>query len=124
MGEEERDVITSPKAKLLNLILGQSDFVKKQNDIVLFKSKFLRDYNQLNDEDPWWYYCIETDIKLLPTFVFELAAAFVERGDYFSIMEIICNQRGKKSDDGDKWVDEYSGWTIRQIAAESDEGYE
>jgi hypothetical protein len=124
MGEEERDVITSPKAKLLNLILGQSDFVKKQNDIVLFKSKFLRDYNQLNDEDPWWYYCIETDIKLLPTFVFELAAAFVERGDYFSIMEIICNQRGKKSDDGDKWVDEYSGWTIRQIAAESDEGYD
>ena len=53
ISEKELDRKTSPYMKLCNLIVGQSDFVKQQNDIVVFADKFCRsgDLNMPNVND-------------------------------------------------------------------------
>lgn len=122
--DEENDIVISPYEKLRNIILGQSDFVKKQNDILRFSLKFTRTSTSEN-EDPNWLYCIKTNAKLLPSFFNTLAACFVEDpGDYKNKMEQVIKEIGVLSDDGDSWVDKHSGYIIRKIDFDVDEGYE
>lgn len=120
----ERDIIISPNASVRDLILGQSDFVKKQNDIIRFKNSFARSAN--GDENTFWFYCIETQTKLLPTFIFTLAEAFVGQNidHYTRILDRTCAERGTVSDDGNSWVDKFSGYEIRSIEFDTDEGFE
>ena len=104
--------------------MGQSDFVKKQNDILRFSLKFTRT-STTEDEDANWLYCIKTNAKLLPSFFYTLAACFVEDpGDYRNKMEQVIKEIGVLSDDGDSWVDKHSGYIIRKIDFDVDEGYE
>jgi hypothetical protein len=119
---EETDIIISPHAKLLDIILGQGDFVKKQNDIVRFVTKYTRQHLVLNNENENWLYCIDTSTKLLPTFVSKLASVFVENGDYYEAMTIIKNDQGIDIDD--RTVDKHSGWEIEKIMMSSEEGFE
>ena len=122
IGVEETDAILSPHIKLLDTILGQSDMVKKQNDIVRFVNKYTRPAMALKDEDEYWLYCIDTNTKLLPTFVFKLASVFIENGDYMETITNIKNDQGVDIDN--KTVDKHSGWEIEKIALNTDEGYE
>ena len=39
------------------------------------------------------------------------------------MLDHICAQQGTKSDDGDKWIDKYSGYTIKMIEFNGDEEY-
>ena len=119
----------SPYMKLLNLIMGQSDFVKKQTDLVQFAIRFTRDANDAppsnSGEDSHWRYCIETNVKLLPAFLYTLASCFVNNPtDYQQKVSYIIKENGALSDDGDAWVDKYSGYVIRQIDLDVDEGYD
>ena len=118
---EVEEPIRSPHTRLLEIILNQSDFAKKQGDIIQFCYKFTRDPNI--DENQYWRYCIETDTKLIPMFLFTLAGVFIEGKDYLYHLEQICANQGKLSDDGDKWVDEHSGYIIRNIDYSTEEGY-
>ena len=121
----------SPYMKLCNLIVGQSDFVKQQNDIALFADKFCRpgDPNlpNVNDgemENIWWFYCKETDTKLIPSFRVILARTFVRRPEkYEKQMENIIKSIGKLGDNGDAWVDEHSGEVIRYIDFDVSDGF-
>lgn len=121
----------SPYVKLCNLIVGQSDFVKQQNDIVLFADKFCRPGNlnspNVNDgdmEDIWWFYCKETDTKLIPSFRVLLARTFVRKPEkYEKQMENIIKMIGKLGDNGDAWVDEHSGEVIRYIDFDVSDGF-
>lgn len=69
----------SPYLKIRNLILGEGDFVKKQHDIIRFVNAFTRKaittgLGPLGDiETPHWLYCIATNVKLLPTFKYNMA---------------------------------------------------
>ena len=127
-GVAERNIVVSPSASVRDLILGQSDFVKKQNDIIRFKHRFARSPNE--DEDQYWFYCPETQTKLLPTFVFTLAEAFTSQQnsgnmeEYKQALDKICADRGTVSEDGNSWVDKHSGYEIRSIEFDTDEGYE
>jgi ElaB/YqjD/DUF883 family membrane-anchored ribosome-binding protein len=122
--DEENDIVISPYEKLRNIILGQSDFVKKQNDILRFSLKFTRTSNN-EEEDIHWLYCIKTNAKLLPSFLHTLAASFVEDPtNYLKTMERVIKDIGALSDDGDSWVDKHSGYTIRKIDYDIDEGYD
>ena len=38
--------------------------------------------------------------------------------------DIICAEQGTLSDDGDKWIDKYSGYTIKSIDLNEEEGYD
>lgn len=137
------DIVVSPFLKLRDMILGQSDFVKKQNDIVRFATRFTREPVITPDlpvasslsaaglpvaaglEDPHWRYCIETNTKLLPNFLYVLASQFIEEPSrYIQRMDEIIKTNGSLSDDGDAWVDKFSGYVIRKIDYDVDEGYE
>jgi hypothetical protein len=103
----------SPVEGLRDLILAQGDLVKRQGDIVRFVARYTRTANP--DEDEHWLYCSETETKLLPVFVAKLATVFVEHGDYLAALGAVCRRQGTLSDDGDAWVDKYSGYTITNV---------
>lgn len=117
------DIVISPYSELFNRILGQSDLSKRMVDINRFIETFTRSNNpDDNTESEFWYYCIETDTKLVPTFFGELALAFLFTNNFSYELDRICRERGEISDDGDKWVDKYSGYTIRMIDMNTEEG--
>ena len=124
----ERNIVVSPYSSMRDIILGQSDFVKRQNDIIRFKHSFTR--SAAGEEDQFWFYCIETQTKLLPTFIFTLAEAFASQQaannleEYKRALDKVCAERGTISEDGNTWVDKHSGYEIRTIEFDTDEGYE
>lgn len=134
MGKEDdskTNRIISPNAKLLNLILSQSDFVKKQMDTIRFVNTYTRPAISENfgplgvKESGHWLYCLKTNTPLLPIFKFTMASAYMtDTSNYNHFVDLLISEVGKLSDDGHLWIDEHSGWTIRAIDDEYDEGYE
>jgi hypothetical protein len=64
----------------------------------------------------------------LPTFFVEIAEAFIKNEDYYSdavinIIDIICTDQGTISEDGNTWVDKYSGYIIRNIDLNTEEEF-
>jgi hypothetical protein len=121
----------SPYQQLIDLIMGQKDFVKKQNYIIQFVEKYARSsvngFGPLNEKEmPEWLYCKETGVRLLPTFVFNLASTFVTYGQnaYVNSVKYLRSEIGKESDDSDWVVDKNSGWPICRTDFSVDEGYE
>jgi hypothetical protein len=129
-GDFDNDIIVSPYNKLKDLILGQSNMTKRQNDIVKFAIRFTREANETDGakgDEHWrhWRYCLKTNVKLLPNFLYRLAACWVEDHDNFMrVMDEIIKESGKLSDDGDSWVDEHSGYVICPRDFDVEEGYE
>jgi hypothetical protein len=131
LANEVNQIVVSPNAKLKDLILGQNDFIKKQRDIIQFVSLFCYEGNpatpNANDgemEDEWWLYCKETNTKLLPKFYSILAFTFINNASkYEETLEELKRKIGKRSDDGDAWVDEHSGEIICYIDLDDTEGY-
>jgi hypothetical protein len=129
--DEIKDKKISPYAKLRDLIMGQNDFIKRQNDIVRFVSLYCYEGNpsvpNVNDgemEDEWWLYCNETNTKLLPKFHYILATTFINNNSkYDDVLNDLKRTIGKISDDGDAWVDEHSGEVICPIDLDVSEGY-
>jgi len=123
---DEVDVLHSPYDHLRDMILGQTDFSKRQNDIVQFTINCCTDvsskYNGTEGYD-YWLYCIVTGYKLLPRFVSKLASVYIEGDNYLEEVFKICNDQGEMSDDGDAWVDKYSGYKITNIDFDTEEGY-
>lgn len=120
---DREEVIQSPYIELRSLILGQDDFIKKQQDIVKFFHTFCREPLESLDEHQYWKYCKETNTKLLPSFLYELANCYVSGGDYTLKMEEICHIHGTRSDSGNMIEDKYSGFMIRMIEYSDEEGY-
>ena len=129
---DETIKVTSPYQSLRDSILGQSDFIKKQNDIIQFCGKFTRySYEDRADiqngelESKYWLYCKDTNTKLLPTFFYTLAKVLLQNINiYDTTMNNIIKDQGAISDDGDNWVDKHSGYVIKAIDWETDEGYD
>jgi hypothetical protein len=123
--------IFSPYTKLKDLIIGQSDFVKKQKDIIRFVQLYCREGNanvpNINDsemESEWWLYCKETNTKLIPIFRYTLATTFITNNDkYDDVLSELIKNIGVLSDDGSSWVDKHSGEVIGFIDFDSTEGY-
>lgn len=128
---EDDRIVISPRASLRDMILGQNDYVKKQFDIIRFVKSYTRAANPTLKEDPWWLYCIQTNEKLLPTFLETIAAAFIQSftggGNGVNLSEVIdtiCSNQGTSSSDGESWVDKHSGYIIKKIEHNTDEGYD
>ena len=116
------DQVESPHIGLRDKILGLADFSQRQNFICQFTVKFTRP--AYDGEDKWWKYCNDTNTKLLPTFIYDMADAYVNDDNYIERVENICKDQGKLSDDGEAWVDKYSGYFIRYIEFDTEEGYD
>ena len=95
--------IVSPYETIKENILQINDFVEKQRLIIEFKSEYCR--QAIKDEDKYWFYCKQTDTKLLPTFYYELANAFF-KGKYEEHIKKIISKQGKIEDG--KIYDKYS----------------
>lgn len=118
---DDVDILESPYETLRDYILGQSDFVKKQNDIIRFANTYTRP--AYDNEDIYWMYCVTTNVKLIPQFIVRLAGVFMNKGDYTRELDKICAEQGTRSDDDGAWVDKYSGYEIRKIDLDNEEGY-
>jgi hypothetical protein len=122
----------SPYARIFDLILGQTDYVKRQKNIMRFIQKFTRKAIEasasmslsVENESPYWLYCKETNTKLVPSFFEAIASVFLNQGDIQLTIDGICKERGSISEDGDAWTDKYSGYVIKQIDMDTDEGYD
>ena len=119
---EEEDIITSPFAKIRDSILGQSDIVKRNTDIVKFVNKATRPHIESLEESQYWLYCKDTNIQLLPTFLSTLASVFVMNGNYHEILNIIKKEQGANIDDT-TWC-KYTGYMIEKIALDNEEEFE
>lgn len=117
--------IVSPFSNILNIILSQNDFAKKQNDIVRFAEKFTRHSIPVATENEHWLYCVKTGAPLLPAFKKELACAFIKsQYDYQYHLEQVKSRIGQLSDDGDWWTDKYTGWSICAGDFDTEEGFD
>uniref|UniRef100_A0A6C0KP82 Uncharacterized protein n=1 Tax=viral metagenome TaxID=1070528 RepID=A0A6C0KP82_9ZZZZ len=129
--DEMKDHVVSPYTRLRDLIMGQNDFIKKQTDIIQFVTLYCREGDpnipNIHDgemENEWWLYCKETDTKLLPKFHYILANTFITNNiQYDNVLNDLKRKIGKRSDDGDAWVDEHSGEVICYIDLDVSEGY-
>lgn len=118
---QERNVVQSPWQKLFHIILGQSDFIKKQYDII----RFANNYTKEDKTNPYMLMCKDTGVPLVPTFMVELATAATTTSNYDKVLDRICKEeRATMSDSGDAFVDKYSGYVIKNIEFSTDEGYE
>ena len=121
---EAKEIIISPYDDLLKAILGLPDLSKRYLDLSNFVISFLREAIEYNtDESKYWLYCIKSGKQMLPAFIYTLVKTFLQGGDYAAMLEKICAQQGTISEDGDKWVDKYSGYTIKMIESSTDEEY-
>ena len=121
----------SPYQHLLNIILGQTDFVKRQYDTIRFADFYSRSFREgigsLGDAElDSWLYCKKSNVPLMPCFKADLANAYVTGGsdDYMHLLEYFKSTIGKLSDDGDYWCDANSGWQICPVDFDIEEGYE
>lgn len=117
----EGAIIVSPYSDLRDRILDTADMETRMRNIQKFVEQFTRSARDM--EDPYWYYCKETDVKLLPAFFKRLADAY-HSNQYQSVLDEICSIQGQISDDGDKIVDRYSGYVIRMMEYSDKEGFD
>jgi hypothetical protein len=126
--DDDIDAIISPMEPLKDKIIAQTDFVKRQYDLMQFITSFTRKANEIMDEDPHWLYCIKSNAKLLPSFYETIAIAFIQGGTGSNtlsvVIDTICKERGTISDDGEAWVDKYSGALIKKIEHVTEEGFD
>ena len=124
--DDDFDAIISPMEPLKDKIVAQTDFVKRQFDLMQFITSFTRKANEIMDEDPHWLYCIKSNAKLLPSFYEAIAIAFIQSdgGGLNVVIDTICKERGTISDDGEAWVDKFSGAVIKKIEHETEEGFD
>lgn len=115
------DLIISPYYDILQKVLNIKDFVTKQMYIIEYCKHYTKSPTEVQDQN--WYYCIETNTKLVPTFILELAIAF-QNGNYPEILEKVCKERGKISDDQEAIVDKHSGLRIRMRLLMGDDDYD
>ena len=119
---QENKAQQSPYEKLRDSILKLKDLTYKYSCIIKFCINFTR--NAIKDEVPYWLYCIQSGVRLIPSFFLKLANVFINKMDYTRELDIICAERGTISDDNNFWVDKYSGYIIKTIAFDTEEGFD
>jgi hypothetical protein len=118
----EENKTASPYIKLRDGILKMKDIAFKYSTIKKFCINFTRE--AIKDESPYILYCIKTGQPLIPLFLLKLANAFINKLDFTKELDYICAEQGTLSDDNNYWVDKYSGYIIKSIEFNSDEGYD
>jgi hypothetical protein len=116
--------IESPYEPLRKMIMSQTDFVKRQTDIMRFVENYAREPMIDKGEDQYWLYCTESNTKLFPLSMYLLAKSFVETDTYNETLDQICAQYGELSSDGDCIVDKHTYYVLRQIDFVEEEGYD
>jgi hypothetical protein len=113
----------SPHMQLRDLILSQDDFVSKQKNIIRFVETYTREpMLDKSTESPHWAYCMDTNAKLFPYSLYELAKAFVYDDRYEEVLDRLCAQVGEQ--EGNAIVDKHSGYVLRTLDFAVEEEYD
>jgi hypothetical protein len=110
------DDITSPHIPMRDTIMGEPNFPNRQLMIYQFVANYCRQpmVNEL-PEDKHWLYCKDTNTKLFPISIYELAHTFINHPEtYIQKLDELCKTIGVLSDDADDIVDKYSGMVLRK----------
>ena len=111
-------ISVSPYLEFFHEIISQTDIKKKMKELYTFISICTIE----GGENVKWLFCKETGIKLVPIFYKLLADAYNKDEDlYYNKIEELCNKQGKV--EGNLYVDKYSGYTIKNINFDTEEGY-
>jgi hypothetical protein len=111
---------TSPFAGILKGILSNKDEFTRNQNIVEFTHKFTRPPQ--STENMAYLYCKDSNLRLLPSCVYEVAMNYVEfldnREHYNkSVIELIKLLKGKLSEDDENYiVDPNTGWRLYPAA--------
>lgn len=100
----------SPFKGLRDQILAIDDIILRYKYIIDFYKQCCRE--PLPDESKYWHYCTRSGVKLLPSFMYELAVSIILTNNFETVLANICDCRGKEGDSGDVIVDRYSGYYI------------
>lgn len=112
------NIPVSPNLELFHKIISQTDIDKKMKDLYIFISICTIEGN----EEVKWLLCKETGLKLVPIFYKILADVYNKNKEEYNIkLDEICNDQGKM--EGDLYIDKYSGYTIKYINFDNEEGY-
>ena len=107
--------IESPFCEMWNEIMNTKDREDKMKYILVFSAKYCTE-----GDDPNWLYCVKSNIKLVPLFLKRLAIAY-KKDTYTEEENLICFEQGEL--DGSYWIDKYSGYVIKTINFDNEEGY-
>jgi hypothetical protein len=122
----ELNNIKSPYIHYIDDILAESNGFLKHKRMLEFIHKYTR--ASIYPEDKYWYYCKETNAKLLPTFYFKIAVVVVQNKDsldnskYVEVIRTLYKEQGKEEDGN--IVDMYSGEVIASIDFDKEEGFD
>jgi hypothetical protein len=112
----------SPHARIRDRILGDnSDKMRQMRNILNFQRMFTQPPILEKGDSQYWYYCKDTQLKLLPTFLVTLANAYLNGDDVTKTYNMIIKEQGKQVDGS--IVDIHSGYVIRMIDFDTNEGY-
>lgn len=114
------DVEESPYLDIFHSILNIKDLDLKYNYLIKFCANFTRDANLLvEDESPHWKYCVKSNLKLVPFFMYRLAVSYHKAGTQAYIQELnnLCNdsENCAMSENNDSFIDKNSGYVIKEI---------
>ena len=118
----DSNIVRSPYENVRNGLLQIRDITLKYELIKRFCLNYTR--NAISNENVYWLYCIKTGVKLVPQFLLRLANAFITKQNYLLELDTICAEQGTISDDNNFWVDKHSGYIIKTIEFDNDEGYD
>jgi hypothetical protein len=105
-------IIKSPHFEKLQKIINDNDFIRKQANIIKFVDAYTRK-SSFETESIWWFYCKDSNIQILPTFVYKLAFAYTVNNNYFDTLNNIVANQGYT--EGKFIFDQYSDWKIKDI---------
>jgi len=118
----DSNIVRSPYENVRNGLLQIRDVTLKYELLKRFCLNYTR--NAISNENVYWLYCIKTGVKLVPQFLLRLANAFITKQNYLLELDTICAEQGTISDDNNFWVDKHSGYIIKTIEFDNDEGYD
>jgi hypothetical protein len=115
MQKDTREIIESPRRELLDKIMNMTNLNDKMKNIQLFCELYC-----IEGQDPYWFYCLQTNTKLIPKFLNTLALSH-EKGTYHQTLDKICLEQGKE--EGHHYIDKHSGYVIKNINFYEEEGF-
>lgn len=120
--ESHHEYVKSPYQAKFQQIMGEEDFVLRQEALDMFVTKF----THRDDSNEHYFLCNETRVPLVPVFLYTLSKAYNQGGSdmYQQTMEELVRTQGVLSDDGGMVVDKHTGYPIRLLEFSTDEGYD
>jgi hypothetical protein len=123
------DVVVSPYIDLFLSIMADKNFGKRQQDLINFCMEYTRKNDSSNNmESPYWRYCVETGVQLVPTSLYTIAGLYnlysKNITKFQEQLELVKKDIGVLSEDGAYIIDKYTGFKISEIVFDYSEEYD